>query len=187
MIADGRKNRLEKQPSIVDVDQDRNGNNLGPEGEQGEGEQQEGGSQGGDQVGGGQEGGGRVGGVGGGREGEQILRRLPVVKSLGDKVLKAEVVWVLKTVESNFSFNASEDIVEVLQQMDPESIVLKTMRIKRHKVSYILTHGLYPYYKEKLVRRIQGAVGFTLGTDSATFKLNGLSKFVDIVIRWGNS
>ena len=53
--------------------------------------------------------------------------------------------------------------------------------------SYILTHGLYPYYKEKLVRRIQGAVGFTLGTDSATFKLNGLSKLVDIVIRWENS
>ena len=64
---------------------------------------------------------------------------------------------------------------------------IKRFRCKRHKVSYILTHGLYPYYKEKLVRRIQGAVGFTLGTDSATFKLNGLSKLVDIVIRWENS
>jgi len=114
----------------------------------------------------------------------QVLRRLPVVKSLGDKVLRAEVMWVLKTVESNFSFNASEDIVEVLQQMDPDSLVLKTMRIKKDKVSYVLSHGLYPFYKEKLARRIQGAVGFTLGTDSATFKLQGLSKLVDIVIRY---
>ena len=108
----------------------------------------------------------------------QVLRRLPTVKSLGDKVLKAEVVWVLKTVESNFSFNASEDIVEVLQQMDPDSLVLKTMRIKRDKVSYTLSHGLYPFYNKKLAKRIQGAVGFTLGTDSATFKLQGLPKLV---------
>ena len=105
------------------------------------------------------------------------------MKSLSDKVLKAEVLWVLKTVESNFSFNASEDIVEVLKLMDPDSIVLKTMKIKRMKTSYILTHGLYPYYLEKLVKRIQDAVGFCLGTDSATFKLHGLTKMVDIVIR----
>ena len=107
-----------------------------------------------------------------------------MVKSLGDRVMKAELLWVLKTVASNFSFQASDDIVEVLQQMDPESIVLKTMRIKRIKVSYILVYGLYPFYKRKLESRIQAAVGFTLGTDSATFKLNGLSKHVDIVIRW---
>lgn len=117
-------------------------------------------------------------------EARQVLRRVPVVKSLGERSMKAEVLWVMKTVESNFSFSASEDIVEVLQQMDPESIVLKNMRIKRKKVAYILTHGLYPFYKRKLERRIQAAVGFTLGTDSATFKLNGLSKHVDIVIRW---
>ena len=117
-------------------------------------------------------------------EARQVLRRVPVVKSLGERAMKAEVLWVMKTVESNFSFHASDDIVEVLQQMDPESIVLKTMRIKRNKVSYILNHGLYPFYKRKLERRIQAAVGFTLGTDSATFKLNGLSKHVDIMIRW---
>ena len=120
---------------------------------------------------------------GGAGEGGLVLRRLPAVKSLSDKVLKAEVLWVLKTVESNFSFNASEDIVEVLKLMDPDSIVLKTMKIKRMKTSYILTHGLYPYYLEKLVKRIQDAVGFCLGTDSATFKLHGLTKMVDIVIR----
>lgn len=40
---------------------------------------------------------------GGGREGGLVLRRLPAVKSLSDKVLKAEVLWVLKTVESSVS------------------------------------------------------------------------------------
>ena len=120
---------------------------------------------------------------GGGGEAGQMLRRLPAVKSLSDRVLKAEVLWVLKTVESNFSFNASEDIVEVLRLMDPDSIVLKSMAIKRTKTSYLLTHGLYPYYLEKLEKRIREAVGFCLGTDSATFKLHGLTKMVDIVIR----
>ena len=46
------------------------------------------------------------------------------MKSLADRVATAEVMWSLKMVESNLSYNSSEDIVAVLQKMDPDSLVL---------------------------------------------------------------
>lgn len=111
------------------------------------------------------------------------LRRTQVVTSSSDKVTTAEILWVFKTVNSTLPFAVSEDIVDILQKMDPDSSVFRLMQLKRNKTMYVLTHGLYPHYLLKLIKRIQRAPGFTLGTDSATFKLQGLSKFVDIVIR----
>ena len=112
------------------------------------------------------------------------LMRIKVVTSVSSQVTIAEILWVLKTVNSNFAFLASQDIVAILRKMDPSSDVFRMMQIKRDKTRYILTHGLYPLYLQKLIIRIKKAPGFTLGTDSSTFKLYGLAKFVDIVIRW---
>ena len=75
----------------MDVDLDGNGNDVGAEGEQEdrpgparqEGGEMEGGGQGGVQEGG-EEAGAVVGG-----EARQVLRRVPVVKSLGERVMKA--------------------------------------------------------------------------------------------------
>ena len=103
------------------------------------------------------------------------LRRT-TVKSHSDKVTNAEITWVLKMVESNLSYSSSEDLVEVLQRMAPDSMILKDMTLKRSKAMYVLCHGLYPYYLQQLVRRIKEAPAFTLGTDSATFKLHSLAK-----------
>ena len=98
--------------------------------------------------------------------------------------MKAEIIWVLKSVSSDFSYSSSEDIVEILRLMDPSSDVFRLMQLKRNKVSYFLTHGLFPHYLQKLIKRIQAAPAFTLGTDSGTFKLHGIAKFVDIMIRF---
>ena len=40
-----------------------------------------------------------------------VRRSVPTVKSLADRVATAEVMWSLKMVESNLSYNSSEDIV----------------------------------------------------------------------------
>ena len=112
-----------------------------------------------------------------------VVRSTPSVRVHADKVTEAEIIWVLKMVESNLSYNSSEDLVEVLQRMAPDSMVLKDMQLKRSKSMYVLCYGLYPYYLNQLVKRIKQSPTFTLGTDSATFKLHSLSKVVDIDIR----
>ncbi len=108
-----------------------------------------------------------------------VRRSVPTVKSLADRVATAEVVWSFKMVESNLLYNSLEDIVAVLQKMDPDSLVLRNLHMKRTKSMYILCYGLHPYYLDQLIRRIQKSPGYTLGTDSSTFKLHGLSKVVE--------
>ena len=115
--------------------------------------------------------------------GSSGLRSVPTVRSLEDKKLSAEILWVLKMVDSGFSYASTEDLVPVLQMMAPDSLILKSLQLKRTKAMYVLCHGLYPHYLARLVGRIQKAPGFTLGTDSGTFKLHGLSKVVELCIR----
>ena len=114
----------------------------------------------------------------------EVLRSTPTVMNHADKVTTAEAVWVLKMIESNFPFNSCENLVDVLKKMAPDSQILKDMTLKSSKSSYILRFGLYPFYLDQLVKRIQKSPTYTLGTDSGTFKLNGLAKIVDIDIRY---
>ena len=39
--------------------------------------------------------------------------------SVNDQVTKSEIIWTLKIVDSNFSYNSSEDLVTILKCMDP--------------------------------------------------------------------
>ena len=62
--------------------------------------------------------------VGGQRVGENRgsaldhLRNTLVSYSLEEQVIRAELQWVLKLVESDFSFNSAEDMVKLLCLMD---------------------------------------------------------------------
>ena len=116
-------------------------------------------------------------------EGAMGLRRIPVTLCTTDQVVKAEILWALKVVDSGFSFSSCDNIVPILRLMDPDSKVFAHMSMKRVKMSYYLTHGLLPYYQRKLIKRIQDSPAYTLGTDAGTFKLHGLAKVVDIMIR----
>ena len=104
--------------------------------------------------------------------------------NVGDQVTKAETIWALKVVASNFSFKSTEDLLPILRAMDPSSSIFKKMSLSSDKTSYIIAYGLYPYFQKMVVRGIQKAPGYTLGTDAGTFKLHGLAKLVDFVFRY---
>ena len=110
------------------------------------------------------------------------MKRCPM--NVGDQVTKAETIWALKVVASNFSFKSTEDLLPILRAMDPSSSIFKKMSLSSDKTSYIIAYGLYPYFQKMVVRGIQKAPGYTLGTDAGTFKLHGLSKLVDCVFRY---
>ena len=175
--ADGRKGRVQGQVSVVaplagDTDEeDNNMNSEVTEEEQGRPGQAIA-----------EVGEGRSGGtVGAAQKAFATLQKTPM--TFNDQCTKAEITWTLKTVELGYSFSSSDDIVDILKKMDPKSDVFKKMSIKRHKVSRILTHGLHPHYMKQLVDRVKAAPAFLLGTDGGTFKLQGLSKLVDLVLR----
>ena len=42
---------------------------------------------------------------------------------------KAEILWVLKTVMSHFSYNSAADIADVLSTMFPDSAIRQKMKL----------------------------------------------------------
>ena len=56
--------------------------------------------------------------------------------SLDDKVKKAEILFVLKLVHSNYSFNSYSDIVDVCKSAFVDSDIAKHMQLGSTKVSY---------------------------------------------------
>ena len=91
---------------------------------------------------------------------------------------KAEIIWALKIVDSNFSFQSSDDLLPVLR------VMFKQMSLGSDKVSYVIAYGLQPYFKRMVIRGIQAAPGYTLGTDAGTFRLHGSSKIIDCMFRF---
>ena len=115
-----------------------------------------------------------------------LLRQAPVSKKLklNDQVNKAETVLVLKGVESQWPYASYNNLGECLKKADPNSEVFAKLALKRSKAAYIVSHGLGPHFKSKIVKSVKKSQGFVVCSDSASFKQLGLSKHVDIVICW---
>ena len=112
------------------------------------------------------------------------LRKTSVSYSLEEQVIRAELLWVLKMVESDFSFKSAENMVRLLCLMDEGNQIFRKMSLGRTKCGYYVTHALFPFYLEALVNRVQKVPAYTLGVDGGSFKVRGLKKMIDIVIRW---
>ena len=107
------------------------------------------------------------------------------VLTFNDQLDKAAAVLVMKAVESQWSYESFNNLVECLKVADPNSKVFAALAMKARKASMLVSHGLGPYLKEKLVASLQRSVGFSLATDAATFKHQGLMKHVDLhVVFW---
>ena len=65
-------------------------------------------------------------------------------------VTKAEIVWLLKTVDNGFSVRSNDEINEVFSVMFPDSKIASQFRMVRSKAMYEINHGLAPYFKTVL-------------------------------------
>ena len=68
--------------------------------------------------------------------------------------LKAQVVWLMKGIDSGYSNNSNNDIGDVLQRMDPESKIFADFKMKKTKAAYVVNFGLAPYYRGLLHEEI---------------------------------
>ena len=97
--------------------------------------------------------------------------------NLDNKAVQAEIKLALK-------YNSMDEICEFRVDLAPDSSILKKMKMKRSKLSYMISHGLGPYFHDILVQDLRNAPSFTLGLDSATTKQNGLTKSLDFKVRY---
>ena len=106
------------------------------------------------------------------------------LSSFCDKVSKTEILLNLAGVENNVSFNGMEKIVKVLKRSVDDSKIVEKISLNRTKASYSLSDGLGPHLQKVSVEDIKKSPVFTLGTDTATIAHQGLSKAMDIKIRY---
>ena len=104
--------------------------------------------------------------------------------NLENMAVRAEIRIALKAVEADWSYNSLDDISEFLMDIAPDSKILQKIHMKSSKLSYVVSHGLGPYFHNILVKDMKLAPSFTLGLDSATTKQLGLSKSLDFKVRY---
>ena len=89
--------------------------------------------------------------------------------SLDDKVKKAEILLALKLVSSNYSFNSYSGIGDVSKIAFLDSDIAQHMQISSTKVSYLIVHGLAPYFRTHFMNELKDGIGYlTIYFDETT-------------------
>jgi hypothetical protein len=86
-----------------------------------------------------------------------------------EQVTRAETLWCLKVASGNFSCSSCDGLSDIFQTMFPNDPVSKDISLSSSKVSYIISHGLDPYFHNILIDDIKKSSSFyTLEVDETT-------------------
>ena len=80
---------------------------------------------------------------------------------------KAEILWALKSVMSHFSLNSAQDIMEIFKAMFPDSNIVQGMRCGPTNLSYFITFGIAPSFRELLIDDLKKAPCFVILFDES--------------------
>ena len=86
---------------------------------------------------------------------KKTVHWLPV--SMDEKVIKAEALFALKLVSSNYSFASFDTMPETCKLAFPDSEIAQKMTLSSTKVAYTVVHGLAPYVKSEFLKDIRHA------------------------------
>jgi hypothetical protein len=111
------------------------------------------------------------------------ISSVTVAKSYVEQVTTSEVLWALKVVENDMPFSVCDGIKDLFKLMFPSDPIARDFTCGSNKVSYLITHGLAPYFKELLLQDIRKSnAGFTIHYDETT--TSQIKKQMDIIVRF---
>lgn len=70
--------------------------------------------------------------------------------SMDDEVLRAEILWALKCVKSNYSFASNTGNNQLFSSMFPDSSIAKSYKMSETKSKYLIQFGIGPWILEDL-------------------------------------
>ena len=70
-------------------------------------------------------------------------------------VSNAEILWCLKTIDSNYSFSSNTGITDLFKCMFPDSNIARTMSCAETKSMYMTCFGLAPYFSLLLEKKLK--------------------------------
>ena len=80
---------------------------------------------------------------------------------------KAEIIWAFKSIMFHFSYNSAHDITDVFKAMFPNSSIAQHMSCGPTKLSYLISFGSAPYFRELLLADIKKASCFVVSFDES--------------------
>ena len=69
-------------------------------------------------------------------------------------VVKAEIIWILKSICNGYSNRSCEQLNSTLKAMFPDSKIAEAFLMGRTKSMYLINHGLAPFFKSLLLSEL---------------------------------
>jgi hypothetical protein len=108
--------------------------------------------------------------------------RKSIVLNPDEQIIKAETIWAMTVAYRGFSYNACDDMIEVFKSMFPDSQMAQQLNIHSRKLSYVMSHGIGPYFHQELVNELKRTEKFSLCIDEQTNVQN--KKQLDLLIKF---
>ena len=85
-------------------------------------------------------------------------------------VLKAEIIWALKCIDSHYSMNSCAGIENIFRAMFHDSSIARGFGCADKKTAYLCTFGLGPYFAGLLNKMVKSASTYVLLFDETLNK-----------------
>lgn len=92
-----------------------------------------------------------------------------------DETIKADILWALKCIQSNYAFASKHDSSELHRSMFPDSNIALNYSMAETKIRYIVDFGIATYVREQLISDLKGAP-FTFLFDDTTAQAKSSKK-----------
>ncbi|CAF0943836.1 unnamed protein product [Rotaria sordida] len=85
--------------------------------------------------------------------------------SFTDQVTRAEALWAINTARHGYSYRSCDDLGNLFRRMFPDSRIAEHYKMEQTKLSYVISHGLGPFFHRDLVQDIKKCERFVLCFD----------------------
>ena len=106
------------------------------------------------------------------------------ITSTGNEEMRAEIIWCLKCVLSNYSFSSNVGMNDIFTLMFPDSDIAAKFHCEKNKIAYSCKYGIAPYFKQQLIDELNNLIDpFVVMFDES---LNAITqtKQMDVMIRY---
>lgn len=99
-----------------------------------------------------------------------------------DQITKAETLWAMKSAQQGFSYKSSDEIGDLFRTMFPDSKIAEKFSMQHSKLSYVISHGIGPYFRTQVIDEVKPCQKFVLCFDEQTNNQN--NKQLDLLLRY---
>ena len=100
------------------------------------------------------------------------------------QTMKADIIWALTTVVFGLSQNSNNDISNCFCGTFPNNATAEEFSLGRTKSTYVVNHGLSPYFKELLKQNVNLSDFFVMSFDESFNSVTRSCEMYIIIRYW---